>query len=258
MLPRARLLARARAPISVRLATPTPGVRIRLPGPLSAPTSRLASTSPSVRASVAAQLGTHVSFSPLPPSTTPTPSALSSSPDSSSSSSSSTATTTIAEADSAPRKLPRKLATYTPALARLSARTGVPLPSLLASFLVLHELTALVPLVVLFYLFSALGAGSAFLHWLHSIAKTATGEEVEEGPFASAAHVVRGWYDEGARRVERVGRRYGLFGFEKGSKADGDGTVGREAAGAVADAVAAYVVVKVSRIFGGGLGGRRG
>ncbi|BEI80720.1 hypothetical protein CcaverHIS002_0112490 [Cutaneotrichosporon cavernicola] len=138
------------------------------------------------------------------------------------------------------RKLPSKLAAYAPTLARLSARTGVPLPSLLASFLVLHELTALVPLVLLFYLFSALGAGASFLNYLHDMAKKTTGEDVA-GPWASMAHVAREWYDEGSARVERVGRRYGLFGFEKGSEVAG---LGREAAGTVADAVAAYVVVK--------------
>lgn len=114
----------------------------------------------------------------------------------------------------------------------------------------LHELTALLPLILLFYAFSALGAGSAFLHWLHGVAKSATGEEVEEGPYARMAHVVRGWYDEGARRVEKVGRKYGVLGFEKGSAVEGG--VGREAAGAVADAVAAYVVVKVSPALGVG------
>jgi hypothetical protein len=149
------------------------------------------------------------------------------------------------------RKLPSKLAAYAPTLHRLSERTGVPLPSLLASFLVLHELTALAPLVILFYIFSALGAGSAFLHYLHNMAKKTTGEDVE-GPWASMAHVTRSWYDEGSKRVEKVGRKYGLFGFEKGSAVEG--SLGREAAGAVADAVAAYVVVKVSFQPGVGAG----
>ncbi|GMK57762.1 hypothetical protein CspeluHIS016_0405960 [Cutaneotrichosporon spelunceum] len=186
------------------------------------PPSRLASTV----AAISKTAPTAASTTPLASTAIPTPAPVRASTD---------PPTTVAG-----RKLPSKLSAYAPTLARLSARTGVPLPSLLASFLVLHELTALVPLVLVFYLFSALGAGAAFLNYLHAMAKKTTGEDVA-GPWASMAHVTREWYDEGAARVERVGRRYGLFGFEKGSEVSG---MGREAAGTVADAVAAYVVVK--------------
>ena len=67
---------------------------------------------------------------------------------------------------------------------------------------------------------------------------------------------MRNWYEEGQKRVERVGRRYGILGFsketaeERESKSKGDrGTsaVESSAAGKVTDAIAAYVLVKVSR-----------
>lgn len=68
------------------------------------------------------------------------------------------------------------------------------------------------------------------------------------------------WYEEGEKRVERVGKRYGILGYDKTSKPTGE-TIGEEdsafdldisgstAAQRVADAIAAYVVVKVSRTF---------
>lgn len=56
--------------------------------------------------------------------------------------------------------------------------------------------------------------------------------------------VVKGWYDEGQAKVGRVGRRYGLWQDDDGVTETG--TVGSKAGEGVANAVAAYVVVKVS------------
>lgn len=68
-------------------------------------------------------------------------------------------------------------------------------------------------------------------------------------------HWVRDWYQEGAKRVDKIGSKYGVLGYEKqNSHEDGaagpmqDLTVKRAGAGAaekVANAVAAYVLVKV-------------
>jgi hypothetical protein len=60
-------------------------------------------------------------------------------------------------------------------------------------------------------------------------------------------------FAEGERRVEKVGRRYGIFGFEKGSTVEdeqGPHELARKvknsgAGEKVANAIAAYVVVKV-------------
>ncbi|KAL7423315.1 hypothetical protein Q5752_002616 [Cryptotrichosporon argae] len=140
----------------------------------------------------------------------------------------------------APKPLPSKLAAYAvparfaayaPRLHRLSSRTGVPLPSLALSFLVLHELTALVPVLGLFYAFHAAGAGQAIVSWVREAGSEEHGWQ----------GWVKGWYDEGERRVEKVGRRYGLLGYEKGSALNDEKA---SKAGAVADAIAAYVVVK--------------
>lgn len=106
----------------------------------------------------------------------------------------------------------------------------------------LHELTAVVPVVGFYYLFSALGAGAGFVTWLASLSDDGEeGKDREGGAGSGWKGVVAGWYDEGGRRVEKVGRKYGVLGYEKGS----DSSAAGGATAAVADAVAAYVVVKV-------------
>src|SRR6267154_3343282 len=52
-----------------------------------------------------------------------------------------------------------RFAPYRHALSAISGRTGVPLPSLIFSFAVLHELSAIVPIVGIFYTARSLGAG---------------------------------------------------------------------------------------------------
>lgn len=56
-------------------------------------------------------------------------------------------------------------------LARLAARTGADPGALLAAFVVLHELTALVPLAVLAAAFAALGVGARVVDWLERTAR---------------------------------------------------------------------------------------
>ncbi|WVQ97679.1 hypothetical protein IAU59_004793 [Kwoniella sp. CBS 9459] len=175
---------------------------------------------------------------------------------------------------------------YQARLSHLSQRTGVPLPSLGLSFLVLHELTAIVPVVAIYWVFAYLGIGAGFVGWIYDVSHRATadGEHgargdaisgrgtadfvepvVEDAPSKWKA-VVREWYEEGEKRVERVGRKYGILGYEKRDSSrqgdqledvDGKGDQGvviagsssnssseSGAAGKVADAIAAYVVVK--------------
>ncbi|WOO77545.1 uncharacterized protein LOC62_01G001119 [Vanrija pseudolonga] len=152
-----------------------------------------------------------------------------------------------------------RLQRYAPRLAKLAQRTGVPLPTLAVSFLVLHELTAVLPVVGLYYLFAGLGAGAGIVGWLvgdaaapahwEAEARTPGAEDKDREEEQRWTHTVHAWYAEGLARAERVGRQYGLFGYEKGSKpGEGGGSAaagtGAGAAGALADAVAAYVVVK--------------
>lgn len=145
-----------------------------------------------------------------------------------------------------------------PALHRLHLlNPSVPLPTLALSFGLLHELTAVVPVVGLFYAFRQFGGGRAVVDQMAALEHTVAGAE---------SRVVEGWLDEGERKIERVGRRYGLLGFPKtvkGAAAAGGGQetaaaradndrrlvgrplTGKDLAGDVANAVGAYMVVKV-------------
>lgn len=144
-----------------------------------------------------------------------------------------------------------KFSAYTARLTALSTRTGVSLPSLALSFGILHELTALVPLVLLFWAFQAADVGTSVVSWASDISN-------EEGE--GWKRFVRDWLSEGERRVDRVARRYGLFGITAGGEGGERGVHvaeearelvvraehGSRAAAGVTNAIAAYVFVKVS------------
>jgi hypothetical protein len=146
-----------------------------------------------------------------------------------------------------------KFSAYTDRLTALSTRTGVSLPSLALSFGILHELTALVPLVLLFWAFQAVDVGTSVVSWAGKIS-----DEEGEG----WKRFVRDWLSEGEKRVDRVARRYGLFGITPGVDGGEKGVEvaeearelvvraehGSRAAAGVTNAIAAYVFVKVSRI----------
>ena len=183
--------------------------------------------------------------SPKPPSPTPSPQTLSPS---------------------------SRLHRYLPQLTNLSERTNVPIPSLAISFLVLHELTAIVPLVGLYYLLKAFGAGAALMAWIVGMMDSkgtasgdvGNGQEGEDGDTGGRGFLqrkVREWYEEGAKRAERVGKRYGILGYEKevsqgvDTKDDGDSrdkslremqvVRGRGLSEQLANAISAYILVKV-------------
>ncbi|WVR04341.1 hypothetical protein IAU60_001342 [Kwoniella sp. DSM 27419] len=200
--------------------------------------------------------------------------------------------TAVRHAD--PPGKPTLLNRYSSRLSALSARTGVPLPSLGLSFMVLHEVTAVVPVVAFYWIFAYLGTGASLVAWIMDVAqeqrereREAEGDQVShEGAPGSPAEMgaavkgttnradwdwriwVKDWYEEGEKRVGRVGRRYGILGYDKrpaGSTeaeaqapaAEGQGALapvdagaitanagGSGAASKVADAIAAYVLVK--------------
>lgn len=131
---------------------------------------------------------------------------------------------------------------YIAPLRALSARTGTPLPSLLTSFAILHELTAIVPFVGIFYACKISGFGES--------ATRSALRYVEKRRKQDADSLVVRWVDDGERWAERVGRRYGVFGYVKRSKDDiGEGkecaSVGMSAlAGDGANALVAYCLTK--------------
>lgn len=132
-------------------------------------------------------------------------------------------------------------------------------PSLLISFVILHELTALIPLVGLFALLKGLGVGGAIVAWV--VDETSEAGEGRSGWRTTAKE----WLTESERKAERVGRRYGWFGWEKETREEREERRAREkkaraggaallgdvspetlwVSGDVANAAASYLLVKV-------------
>ncbi|KAF5393209.1 hypothetical protein D9757_000515 [Collybiopsis confluens] len=122
---------------------------------------------------------------------------------------------------------------YKDALKAISARTGAPLSSLILSFGILHEMTAIVPLVGVFYTARAFGIGERVVKSVI----TETDDDISSG---WAKKKCREWIEEGEGWAERVGKRYGIFGYGKGAAAATKAPI----AGDVANAVLAYGTIK--------------
>ncbi|GAA5992596.1 hypothetical protein JCM11641_006538 [Rhodosporidiobolus odoratus] len=141
-----------------------------------------------------------------------------------------------------------------PYLAQLSQRYPHTDPaSLTVSFLLLHELTAIVPFLIFFAAFSSLSLGAGLV----SSTLSTTSDSLQER--SGWRGTLRGWLEESEDKVEKVGRRYGLFGWDKETKDQREARRQKEkkhaergvvkvrdlaVGGKVADAVAAYLVVK--------------
>jgi hypothetical protein len=154
-----------------------------------------------------------------------------------------------------------RFAPYRQALSDLSIRTRTPIPSLVFSFALLHELTAIVPFVGFFWAGRQLGIGDGIIYSLTQPIPS-SGDE-GSGSATAIRRIMREkvnqWVDEGEVWAEKVGKRYGWFGFEKvtpGNKIDSGrpsghveksrGESGRIIAGNVANVVFAYAANKVS------------
>jgi len=151
-----------------------------------------------------------------------------------------------------------RFAAYKRSLAAISARTGTPLPSLVLSFGILHELTAIVPIVGIFYGARTLGIGERVVSAIVEDQKNVSSASTDDGPSASlsefgwAKRKVKAWVEEGDRWAIRIGRRYGMFGFEKRAPGEVDDVEkmaskasGHVIAGDVANVVFAYGMTKV-------------
>jgi hypothetical protein len=110
---------------------------------------------------------------------------------------------------------------YREALKAISSRTHTPLPSLLVSFAVLHELTAIVPFVGIFFGARALGIGELVVTKVTKFNENPGNEWTREK--------LRQLAKEGENWTERIRRKYGVFGV----------------AGDVANAMVAYGITKV-------------
>lgn len=112
-----------------------------------------------------------------------------------------------------PPRLPDRWEVYRDTLRKISLRTGQPFPSLVLSFAILHELTAIVPFVGIFFTSRALGIGERVAGML----------QVHDAQPGDAHHgaiegYIRDKWREGGEFGARLGSRYGWFGFEKGKQ----------------------------------------
>lgn len=112
---------------------------------------------------------------------------------------------------------------------------------MITSFAILHEITAIVPFVGLFYVARSLDAGNRAVQLIRNDSAEDPGMVVRKA---------RDWLNEGEDWAARVGTRYGLWGYEKGSKRTELSTHSPGGnAGDVANAMLAYGLTKVC-IFG--------
>lgn len=124
---------------------------------------------------------------------------------------------------------------YKAALSAISARTGAPLSSLLVSFAVLHEITAIASFAGVFYAARAFGVGE----------RVVDAVAADDEPAGWAQLQVKTWVQEGTVWAGRVGQRYGIFGLEKKDSKESPTYLPEHLAGDVANAVFAYGVTKV-------------
>lgn len=127
-------------------------------------------------------------------------------------------------------------------------RSGTDPASMVVSFMILHELTAILPLIAIFYALCALGTGAYVMQWL--LDASITQSDQENRMMMGLRASLRDYIQEGMQRAERYGRKKGWFGFEKGSQVQDvevDAQVSPNAeliAGTFANAVAAYAITK--------------
>jgi hypothetical protein len=150
---------------------------------------------------------------------------------------------------------PKKLSAYSGALKALSIRTGTPLSSLVLSFGILHEVTAVAPLFIFFYGARTFGIGDKLIQTITHDPSFNLDQQSTSVPPKDLTQwgkqKLSSWVTEGDRWAARVGTRYGIFGYEK--RKPGEGKADVEAlthkpghlAGDVANAVVAYAVTKV-------------
>ncbi|CED83326.1 Uncharacterised protein family FLILHELTA [Phaffia rhodozyma] len=112
--------------------------------------------------------------------------------------------------------LQSKLLDRFPALKKIHLlHPQIPLPSLLISFGVLHEITALVPVVGLFYAFRSFGGGPAVVSSLRDLEHDVRSRLGESTSGEEYIGTVDEWIEQGRTKVVKVGERYGILGFEK-------------------------------------------
>lgn len=143
----------------------------------------------------------------------------------------------------------KQVSRYSQRLAALSARTGTPLPSLAISFAILHEFTAIAPVIGFYYAFRSLGTGDTVASYVKSVNRRSEGNQIDNWKGAALAKAGE-YMEEGEATALRFARRYELWGMEKNSiLPDQQSELRRRVVGDLANAALAYGVTKVRVIY---------
>lgn len=112
------------------------------------------------------------------------------------------------------------------------------------SFAVLHELTAVVPLIGIFFAAKYAGVGERLVTMMKRDSPAVPESETSTGGGSWLSIKTKEYLDEGEAWASRVGRRYGWWGYRKGAAPDAvaKAEVEGHLAGDVANAVFAYAV----------------
>ena len=120
---------------------------------------------------------------------------------------------------------------------------------MIVSFAILHEITAIVPLAGIFFGAKYFGVGERLVEFVRAEMHTDTASSDQTSAAEWVRRKVGTWIDEGEVWAEKVGRRYGFFGYPKMPKGvkfePTEGERGPGLAGDVANAVFAYTATKV-------------
>lgn len=122
-------------------------------------------------------------------------------------------------------------------------------PSLTAAFLILHELTAIIPLFGSFFLLQSSGAGERTIDWIKENLTECSGRPQSNDSSGEITHYLRSFittaFDEASKKISPMAIRYGWVKSEDGEELDVNDTLSMIDGGIVANGLVAYLCVKL-------------
>lgn len=131
----------------------------------------------------------------------------------------------------------RLLGKYQEALRTLSRKTGTPFSSLITSFLILHEVTAVIPFATVFFVAKSYSLGPSLIKQSEILLHHGS---AVNNPWMNEKLIT--WTNDGMVWVERIGRRYGIFGLD--SNQDANAKPQPAMTGDITNALVAYICTK--------------
>lgn len=122
------------------------------------------------------------------------------------------------------------------------------LPAITASFLILHELTAILPLGLIYFMLQSSGLGDEVLTRVDAQSTQGMTEDRSSGPWAYLQSKMRAGIQEGTQKMARISKRYSITSEDE-SPTDEEAGLSSTAiskGGFLVNGVAAYLIVKVS------------